>query len=253
MQSHPFPEPDSPDLEPYLIRSPGETQSLLLRMADSECPVTVYAGTDGGFAVGALEARSAQREGFAIRLPPSELALLERAKARTWIHVLFFEGVKVQFRTPPGRLQDSKVASSPVLVDYPKEVLRLQRRETFRVKTPITSRPVCLIPLTDGDTKYESLRVMNISLGGLAVMSYPRDLHLVEGTVLRDCYLDLPGVGPINVAIRVVNLYESPNSRESRRFGCQFTELLPQARLMVQRYVNKVEAMQSKALRDPTE
>jgi len=66
---------------------------------------------------------------------------------------------------------------------------------------------------------------------------------------VNDCYLDLPGIGPIAVSLRVVNVYdETQGDSDVRRFGCQFVELSPQARMMVQRYVNRVEAEQRKAL-----
>ena len=56
------------------------------------------------------------------------------------------------------------------------------------------------------------------------------------------------GVGPVNVAFRVVNVYEAEDGAEGRRCGCQFVDLPPQARMMLQRYVNRVEAEQRKAL-----
>jgi len=127
-------------------------------------------------------------------------------------------------------------------------LLRLQRREFFRVRTPIVARPTCLVPQGEGDSKYESLQLMNISVGGLAVMNYPSQFELPLGRIVHNCYLDLPGVGPVQVAFRVVNLYEADGQGTTRRFGCQFVDLTPQARMMVQRYVNRVEAEQRKAL-----
>jgi len=130
-------------------------------------------------------------------------------------------------------------------------MLRLQRREYFRVRTPVLGKAVCLVPQERGASKYESLQLLNISVGGLAVMSYPHNFELPVGETIRDCYLDLPGIGPINVAFRVVNIYDDEGNADARRCGCQFVDLAPQARMMVQRYVNRVEAEQRRALGDP--
>jgi c-di-GMP-binding flagellar brake protein YcgR len=52
----------------------------------------------------------------------------------------------------------------------------------------------------------------------------------------------------VNISFKVVNVYEGDGESGARRCGCEFVDLTPQARTMVQRYVNRVEAEQRKAL-----
>jgi c-di-GMP-binding flagellar brake protein YcgR len=158
--------------------------------------------------------------------------------------VICFENVKGQVRAEKAQATtlDGRAAFR---VRLPTEMLRLQRREYFRVRTPLTGQAACLVPASRGNAKYESLQVVNISVGGLAVMSYPQNFELPVGEAIRDCFLDLPGVGPVNISFRVVNVYDGDGS--VRRCGCEFVDLTPQARTMVQRYVNRVEAEQRKA------
>jgi len=106
----------------------------------------------------------------------------------------------------------------------------------------------CLVPQENGASKYESLQVLDISIGGLAVLSQPHNFDLPLGETIKNCVLDLPGIGPVNVAFRVVNVYDSEDDAQGRRCGCQFVDLAPAARMMLQRYVNRVEAEQRKAL-----
>jgi len=131
-------------------------------------------------------------------------------------------------------------------VRLPSEMLRLQRREFFRVRTPAPGQATCLVPSGDDASKYESLQLLNISVGGVAVMSYPHLFDLPVGETVRNCFLDLPGIGPVNVSFRVVNVYDEDGDSNARRCGCQFVDLTPQARMMVQRYVNRVESEQRK-------
>ncbi|HRK57661.1 MAG TPA: PilZ domain-containing protein, partial [Burkholderiaceae bacterium] len=64
---------------------------------------------------------------------------------------------------------------------------------------------------------------------------------------IEGCFLDLPGVGSINLSVVVRNL--DPVVREdTRRLGCEFADLSPASRMALQRYVNKVETEARKAL-----
>ena len=251
MQLHPFPEPDAPELEHYMLYSRAEICAILRRIGEERTLVTVYAGSDGAFAVSMLLAVDSDFDEATFDMPASADARQLILDGRDLVFVIFFENVKIQFRAQVA--QATAFEGRPAFrVRLPAEMLRLQRREYFRVRTPIMGKATCLVPQASGAAKYESLQVMNISVGGLAVISYPHNFELPTGETVPDCYLDLPGIGPIAVSLRVVNVYdEAQGGADGRRFGCQFVDLAPQARMMVQRYVNRVEAEQRKALGSP--
>jgi len=247
MQLHPFPEPDAPELEHYMLYSRGEIAAILGRMSREKTLVTVYTGGDGEFSVTMILSVDAEFDEVLLDMPVSPEAQARLLAARDLVFVIFFENVKVQFRANLAKATTFE-GRSAFRVRLPGEMLRLQRREYFRVRAPVTGQANCLVPVSDGNAKYESLPLVNISVGGLAVMNYPQNFELPVGEVVRNCFLDLPGVGPVNIAFRVVNVYESDAESGARRCGCEFVELTPQARTMVQRYVNRVEAEQRKAL-----
>jgi c-di-GMP-binding flagellar brake protein YcgR len=85
-------------------------------------------------------------------------------------------------------------------VRLPSRVLRLQRRESFRVATPVLRAPVCRIP-ADGGRPAVEIRVADVSCGGVALALAPGDLWLEPGDILRGCLLELPGMAPIAVSI----------------------------------------------------
>jgi c-di-GMP-binding flagellar brake protein YcgR len=247
MQLHPFPEPDSPDLESFMLYSRAEIVAILRRIAEQRTLVTVYTGVDGEFAISAVLQVDPDFEEVDFDMPAHPEAQARVLEASDLVFVIFFENVKVQFSAQLAK--STRVGETPAFrVRLPSQLLRLQRREFFRVRTPLTARPTCLVPQGAGDSKYESLQLVNISVGGLAVMNYPSDFELPLGQVVHNCYLDLPGIGAAQVSFRVVNLYDAEGETTGRRFGCQFVDLSPQARMMVQRYVNRVEAEQRKAL-----
>lgn len=151
--------------------------------------------------------------------------------------------VKVQFRAAgAGKLMFEGAPAFRIAL--PAELVRLQRREYYRLTTPV-SRPVkCVIeePQEAGGSKVEET-VLDISGGGIAMLDYRPDAKVVVGEVLRDCRLDLPGVGTINVALQIANVFRVtlPNGARCIRAGCQFIEVTPAARSMVQRYVLQLE------------
>jgi c-di-GMP-binding flagellar brake protein YcgR len=162
-------------------------------------------------------------------------------------------------------LHDGKPA---LRVGLPPEVLRLQRRDFFRVTSPSGKPAMCLVPYVEGAdgaegvghdegasergaTTYEKLALFDIGIGGLAVMDYPDKFALAQGMTIEGCYLDLPGIGQVIVSLKVRHLDQVPRSERARRVGCEFVNLAPQARMMLQRYVNMLEAEQRKVAGRP--
>jgi c-di-GMP-binding flagellar brake protein YcgR len=50
----------------------------------------------------------------------------------------------------------------------------------------------------------------------------------------------------VTVTLKVKHLDQVPRDEKARRIGCEFVQLAPQARMMLQRYVNKLDADQRK-------
>ncbi|SPE19410.1 putative Flagellar brake protein YcgR [Burkholderiales bacterium] len=247
MQLHPFPEPDTPELEHYMLYSRAEIVTILRRIGQERTLVSVYTGEEGEFAVTMILHVDPDFDEATFDMPINPEAQQRVLGAHELVFVVFFENVKVQFSAQLAQATTLE-GRSAFRIRLPTQMLRLQRREYFRVRTPIMGKATCLVPQESGAAKYESLQVLNISIGGLAVLSYPHNFELPVGETIRNCFLDLPGIGPVNVAFRVVNVYDADEGADGRRCGCQFVDLPPQARMMLQRYVNRVEAEQRKAL-----
>ena len=125
-------------------------------------------------------------------------------------------------------------------------LLRLQRREYYRL---IASNPhslSCLIPVSSGGEKRMvsmEATVLDISSGGLAILLPPNEPTLEPETILNDCRLMLPETGPIVTSLRVRNIFRITNRDGSTmlRAGCEFTDLPASMASTIQRYILKVE------------
>ncbi|HEX4585482.1 MAG TPA: flagellar regulator YcgR PilZN domain-containing protein [Burkholderiaceae bacterium] len=242
MDTTPFPEPAAPELERYWLYSKFEIDALIARLCDERVPMTVYWGRDGGFAVTQIMKVDAVLNEVHFDLPSQPLQQSQLLDAVELVCVAFIESVKLQFAIEAPRRSSN--AGFPTFVSaLPDRVLRLQRREYYRVRTPESLSASCLVPYSGDQAQYESLRVLDVSVGGLAMLAYPRHFDPSAVNVIDRCYLDLPGVGTVTVRMRVAHLATSADG-ESRRCGCEFVDLSPQARMMLQRYVHKLDVEQ---------
>jgi c-di-GMP-binding flagellar brake protein YcgR len=127
----------------------------------------------------------------------------------------------------------------------PDGVLRLQRREFFRLATPVAAPLMCTITHKDAQGRRKSIpvRVLDISSGGVAVVVPPADLPLAPGMAFDDCRLSLPDSEPLAVRITVRNLFHIDRHNGARvwRAGCEFVDLSNTLMARIQRYIFKLE------------
>jgi c-di-GMP-binding flagellar brake protein YcgR len=242
MDKTPFPEPEAPDLERYWLYSKFEIDALITRLCEDRVPMTTYWSGDGEFAVTQIMKVDALRNELHFDLPSQPQQQSRLLEAAELVCVAFVENVKLQFTV--GMPRRSSSAGYPTfLTALPDRVLRLQRREYYRVRTPESVSASCLVPYSGDRAQYESLRVLDVSVGGLAMLAYPRHFDPSVVNVIDRCYLDLPGVGTVTVRLRVAHLETAPDG-QSRHCGCEFIDLSPQARMMLQRYVHRIDVEQ---------
>jgi c-di-GMP-binding flagellar brake protein YcgR len=125
----------------------------------------------------------------------------------------------------------------------PATLVRLQRREYYRMETPVASPVRVGIPLLlEGGGALESFTVSDISVGGLAILDNKLLLTNSLGQKLTGCSLGLPD-GVVTTTLIVRNAIELTllNGKHSRRIGCEFFDLSRGSLANVQRYITKLE------------
>lgn len=127
----------------------------------------------------------------------------------------------------------------------PESMLRLQRREYFRLSLPIT-RPLRMqLPMVqeDGSRAIMNIEVGDLSGGGLAIVNLPDTFKLEPGMEFESCRLELPEVGEITAKLRVCSLMETKtrSGNTLHRAGCEFIKLPGPMLTLIQRYIIKIE------------
>ena len=132
-------------------------------------------------------------------------------------------------------------------IAIPESLIRLQRREFYRVPTPVANPLRCAIHIpheTAGGTMTKVVvTLQNVSGGGIAMVDENMVLDNTIGRVYHDCQISLPGGTLVVASLQIRNSHEITltNGRTIRRLGCRFMDL-PKAMLAaVQRYITKLE------------
>lgn len=127
----------------------------------------------------------------------------------------------------------------------PDEVLRLQRREYFRLDTPIMRPLKCAmpIPLPNGDMHLHEAQVFDISGGGLGLVAPPEGVPFAAGMQFANCRIELPEVGFVACTLAVRGIFDVTlkSGARARHSGCEFVNIPGPMLTLVHRYIIKVE------------
>ena len=122
----------------------------------------------------------------------------------------------------------------------PESLIRLQRREFYRLIAPTSPSVICEIsPGVYTDSRLR-LDVFDISAGGISILDIPVE---ETGGVIQKVNLILPDEGIVLVDLCVQNISERilPSGKVIRKVGCAFVNLSKKDRLAVQRFIFRIE------------
>ena len=152
----------------------------------------------------------------------------------------FIDGIRLQFPAVQGR--ETKLKGERVLaVPIPKTLLRLQRREVFRLQLPSAKPYTCRI--RRGTPEETLLPLHDISVGGIGIHA-TQPLEYAPLEKLESCWIDLADNGMLNVTleVRYVHPIESRTGKSFWHLGCRFVDLSPASETQIQRFMARIEA-----------
>ncbi|MDR0737043.1 MAG: flagellar brake protein [Zoogloeaceae bacterium] len=227
----------------YLLHSSMEISAVLRNAMKRGCMVTVYFDMGRAFFLTSLLEVTAK--GIVLDYGSDENINRQALQAHRLICTMNVDRVKVQFGVPGVRLVqfDGRPAFAGAL---PEQLLRLQRREYFRVSTPIVKPLYCELPMPASEDEETTLQLplLDISAGGLALMVATRQARLfVHNQIFNNCLLPLPDEPNMRLSLRICNLFEVSNRAGNRyaRVGCEYLELAGTPLNHIQRYIIHLE------------
>lgn len=230
----------SQDEAKFRVESRVEIAYVLRSLMKSGALVTAYFNRGREFVVTAVLHVDAEH-GLVILDSGANSELNERLLRGREISVLSTQdGVKIQFAvdsvqavTFEGRLA--------LRAPFPGSLLKLQRREYYRMPTPVLNPLTCEIP--SPAARRTELVIVDISLGGVCLAGEVAGSPLEVGAALEGCKIVLPDTGVLATDMCVRNSYlvKLKNGLQSRRTGCEFLHLGAQQEATLQRYIIRLE------------
>lgn len=163
-----------------------------------------------------------------------------RAERCTFSSVV--KGVRLQFTALQAQIKKLR-GEEVFVVAVPSNLLRLQRRDVFRLQLPSTKPFVCHI--RKGTPDERALPLHDVSIGGIGVRS-TEPLAFERLEILENSLIDLRDAGTITVAleVRYISELESRTGKPLWHMGCQFVKLSPANETLLQRFMGRLQAEQ---------
>jgi len=239
-QSHP--EPETPEFEQYHTYSRREIINVIEDIIARSALVTLHFCQGDEHFVTTLLDVNPEFEELIFDAAPDPAMAARLLESRRISFVTFIDQIKVQFLTQ--LVEPTTFAGKPALrTRLPDSLLRLQRRNFYRVPAPVKSTPLmCEIPLPGGVPV--RFAISDISVGGVGIIAGPALADFESGTVFHDCSIELPGHGSFATSLEVRNnigLAPGAGTQERFRYGCQFLNLSGPLVSLIQRYINQLE------------
>lgn len=234
----------------YRIYARVEIAFIVRAIMKSGALVTAYFGQGKDFVVTAFLAVDADA-GSMIIDSGSNAVMNERLLRGQHLTVVSSQdGVKVEFTV------DQIEATSfegrlAFRIPFPDSLIKLQRREFYRLAAPLLNPLKCQIPTASGGVA--DTTVGDISLGGVSLMGEHEGLDLELGTIHENCRIQLPELGVIQTKLMVRNSFPMTlrNGAVIKRTGCAFVELPSNQQAMIQRYIIRLERDRRAKLSEP--
>ena len=237
-RSMPGPVDEIGDDERFRVYSRMEIAGLLRAVGDARELVTVQFGGANDFLVTAVLGVDLDAGVVVLDYGADEAAMQRLLRSERLRFSTQLDHVRVTFQASAAQ----KVAyddGPAFVVALPAVVMRMQRRDAYRLKIPMGRPLMCRVPVGSAGAT-AAIRVRDICVGGVGLTDYGKDVPVATGTVWTGCRIELPGLGTLVGDLEVMHTAEG----DVRRCGCRFRALpLPMANL-IQRYITRVEREQ---------
>ena len=216
---------------------PREVLALLRSLRDGATPVSLSGptGANLGATVWTVDSEH-QRLAFDVESRDAQLpGLVETNEATA---VAYLDSVKLQFD-----LQDLVLVRSPraaaLQVRLPRCIYRFQRRSSYRLRTLERSAPTAYLRHPSLPDMQLALRVLDLSIGGCALL-LPDDVpSLPLGLMLRGVRLALDAGSPLAVTLRLQHASSILSGGAGLRLGCELLQLDADTERALQRYIDQ--------------
>jgi c-di-GMP-binding flagellar brake protein YcgR len=222
----------------FRITSATEISATLQRLVDSG--VVLNLSTPSGAALSsALWTIDATRGVLSFSADATSPQLSTLSQSSEAMVVGYLDSVKVKFDVR-GLTLEHNGKTTTVRCGIPGEIFRFQRRDYFRVRPLLRSEPVARFRHPSLPDTQLSLRVLDVSMGGCALL-LPPDGPTLEPGLLGSVELELDADTRITVPLYLHHLSTMAVEGRGMKLGCEFHKASNESLRVLQRYIDQTQ------------
>lgn len=227
-----------PDWAPFRVEHAHEIGQLLGALRDSGTPM-VLSAPGGSTVVSTLWSIDSAQQRINFAVDPAHPSLQPLVDEDEGQAAGYLDLVKLQFELSDLLLVRGKQHCA-LQAGLPRQIYRFQRRSAYRVRTLERHAPTARLRHPSLPEMELALRVIDVSVGGCALLLPEDMLPLQPGTTLHDVQVALDA--QTRFAARMQVQHATALSGTARqRLGCQWLGLPCAAQQALQRYVDQTQ------------
>jgi c-di-GMP-binding flagellar brake protein YcgR len=237
---------ENDELTPYRVNSRREVIALLRSIGERNQLVRMLINHGSDTIVTSILKIDEANNTVLLDCAPTAVMNQRVLDSETLSFETVLESIRILFTSPAA--ERCTYENLPAfIIPLPKSVIRLQRREFYRVPTPLSNPVRCTVPFKSEDQIISvETTLHNISGGGVSIVDEKKLIDPTPGRIYDNCRIDLPG-GAVTVALQMRNLMEVTltNGKSIHRLGCSFIDPSNGTLGAVQKYITKLERDQN--------
>lgn len=236
------------DNSPFRVHSRREIVSLLTSMMEKNQLLSLFIKGGSESVITSILDIDEDDGNVIIDAAPSAMLNDSIASSNRIGFEALYNSIRITFVVDKARKVEYQ--NRPALqISIPDSLVRLQRREFFRIPTPIAKPLRCTFRITQPDGSFITIITLlnNISAGGVGITDEKKILPVTPGVIYEDCQLELNDNTLVSVKLQIRDCkeFKMTNGKTVNRFGCQFIDI-PRAVLgAIQRFITKLEREQN--------
>ena len=226
-------------LAEFRVTDPVEIRSLLKQLMDGVVPLNLSA-SDGSAYTTMLWTVDPASSRISFTADMMAHSVHDIVEADECVAVAYLDRIKVQFDVGDLVLVQGHKASV-LQARLPREIFRFQRRNTFRVRTIERTTPTASFRHPGIPDMSLALRVLDVSIGGCALLQPANVPTLQPGAVIKGVRLSLDAETQIDAGLMLHHVTSTGAENGSVRLGCEIVGMSPTAQRALQLYIDQTQ------------
>jgi flagellar brake protein len=221
-------------LDDFRIASPRRVEEMLIRLLMEKEAVALHA--HGAVLTAKLAAVEKDADRLRLDVAAADQDIHAFLQGDEMIAVGLLDNIKVQFDLhEPTWVRDGQ--HDFIDCKLPRELFRFQRRDAYRVRPLWSDSPRATVDLPGATDSGLPLRVVDVSLGGCALLLQSPRPSFDETALLVGVLIALDGDTAFSVDMKVRNVTPIAGADSGTRIGCEFVNAQGDVQRLLQRYL----------------